>query len=311
MRVGIIGTGWGRTHCGTFRAAGCEVVALAGRRQSEVEDVAAAEGVPLATTDVAALTGCDVIVIASPTDTHLGYLRRFADHPVLCEKPLLGAPPAPDALDGLGLAPQFVNYAFPFLDSTRAIDGLLEEGRLGRVRRILLAVGVRFPASKTPAGWFVDVAAHPLSWLLHRFGEFRPACHRVGAGTADVGVILVRDGLQLDAALYWLPETGIRIDLKLVGERASLDLRGGYRPDRAWWFEPLRLDGEACGSAEHSADEDIWFRANRRAVALFCAVLRGEISRQDALGQGGFDLTKALAMERMLTPLLRDDADAA
>ena len=68
MRVGIIGTGWGRTHCGTFRAAGWEIAALAGRRLDDVTAVAAAEGVPRATADPDELEDCDVIVVARALD---------------------------------------------------------------------------------------------------------------------------------------------------------------------------------------------------------------------------------------------------
>ena len=304
MRVGIIGTGWGRIHCGTFRSAGCEIVAVAGRRLDEVVAAADDEGVGLATIDPGDLEDCEVIVVASPTNTHLDYLRRFTHKPVLCEKPLLGVPPAPGVLDGLEGPPKFVNYAFPFLDSVRALDTALAEGRLGTVRRILLAVGVNFPASKTGPGWFVDVAAHPLSWLLHRFGEFRLLGQRVGAGKATVSVVLGREGLQVDVALYPLPTTGIRIRLELVGDRELAHLAGGYRPDRQWWFDPVALGDDRLTAGEHSVEEDIWFRANRRAVALFCRTLRGEATVPAALAAGAFDLEKAIGMERMLAPLL-------
>jgi len=307
MRVGIIGTSWGRIHCGTFRAAGCEIAALAGQRLAEVESVAAEEGVQRATTDAAALRDCDIVVIASPTPTHLHYLRCFADKPVLCEKPVIGTAPEPGLFDGLGGTPKFVNYAFPFLDTARALDGLLDDDRLGPVRRILLAVGVRFPLARTPAGWFIDVAVHPLSWLLHRFGEFHLAGHRVGQGDADVSVVLEQPGRQIDVALYDLPSTGIRIDCQLVGERALARLSGGYRPERQWWFEPVLLEGEPVTEGEYSQTEDIWFRANRRAVGQFCAVVRGESGREDALARGSFDLEKAVGIERMLAPLLREE----
>jgi dTDP-4-dehydrorhamnose reductase len=306
MRVGIIGTGWGRTHCGTFRAAGCEIAALCGRQLDEVAAIAAAEGVPHATTDPGDLEDSDIIVIASPTDTHLDYLRRFAHKPVLCEKPLLGVPPPPDVLDGLERPPKFVNYAFPFLDSVRTLDAALAEGRLGRVRRILLTVGVRFPRQKSSTGWFVDVVAHPLSWLLHRFGLFRHVGHYTGAGEAAVSVVLVGDEPQLDVALYPLPATGIRVGLDLVGERNFARLAGGYQPDRRWWFDPIVLGDERLTDGEYSRYEDIWFRANRRSVDLFCRVLEGRIQVSEAEALGAFGLRKALDMETMLAPLLAE-----
>ena len=304
MRVGIIGTGWGRTHCGTFRAGGWEIAALAGRRLDDVTAAAAAESVPRATTDPKELEDCDVIVVASPTDTHLEYLRCFKHKSVLCEKPLLGVPPAPDVLDGLDGPPKFVNYAFPFLDSVQALDVALAEGRLGRVRRVLLTVGVNFPARKSPAQWFVDVAAHPLSWLLHRFGPLNCVGHYTGDGEAAVSLVMAGSSVQLDVALYPLPATGIRIGLDLVGDRACTRLAGGYQPDRQWWFDPIDLGDERLTDGEFSTDEDIWFRANRRSVDLFCRVLEGRIGISEAEALGAFGLRKALGMETMLAPLL-------
>ncbi len=52
LKVGIIGTVWGRIHCGTFRQAGCEIAALVGQDAAKAAEVAAAEGVPVGTNDL-------------------------------------------------------------------------------------------------------------------------------------------------------------------------------------------------------------------------------------------------------------------
>jgi predicted dehydrogenase len=48
MRIGIVGTWWGRMHVGGFRRAGAEVVAICGRDPERTRRVAAQEGIPLA-----------------------------------------------------------------------------------------------------------------------------------------------------------------------------------------------------------------------------------------------------------------------
>ena len=301
LSVGLIGTGWGRIHCGTFRAAGCEIKALLGTDERKVAKVAQEEGVEIATTDASRLDGCDIIVIASPTASHLEYLRRFKHKAVFCEKPLSHRPLAHDELSSLS---GFVNYAFPFLESTRAVEALLDEGRLGTVERALLRVGVRFDANKDAAAWFHDVASHPLSWLVHRFGRYSlETCH-IGPSPTSLGAVFLNGPQQLDVSLYRLPSNGLHIELDLVGERAVVNLAGGFNPQTDWRFEPLRLDGQPVNGGEYDQGESIWYRANCRAVANFCAVLRGELSAQDALAAGSFDLRKAALIEQMLAPML-------
>ncbi|MEM9556399.1 MAG: Gfo/Idh/MocA family oxidoreductase [Acidobacteriota bacterium] len=319
MRVGIVGIGWGRTHCGTFRAAGCEVVALLGQRRDIVERVAAEEGVPIAATDPAALDSCDVIVVASPTDNHLDQIRRFRHKPIFCEKPLTPRPLDASEIDELGAATVFVNYAFPFLDSARRLDGLLAAGRLGSIERVILQVGVRFAAEKSPIGWFHDVVVHPLSWLVHRLGDGFALRHgQVGRGRSNV-VACFDDGRRLlDVALYARHREGLHFDLLLVGDAGTARLAGGFAPSRGWRFRPLVLDGDEWGDGEgggpergggeRSGGEDIWYRANRRAVGQFCTVVRGHESLADALASGSFDLRKAAAIERMLAPMLVAEA---
>ncbi|MEO1369668.1 MAG: Gfo/Idh/MocA family oxidoreductase, partial [Acidobacteriota bacterium] len=308
MNVGIIGTGWGRIHCGTFRAAGCRVAAFLGRDASQARAVAEQEGVPVGTDDPADLESCDVVVIASPTPSHLEYLRYFRQKAVFCEKPLCDRPLTEGEVAELAGGDVFVNYAFPFLDSSRRLDRWLADGRIGDVRRVLLRVGVRFEGAKSPAAWFHDVAVHPLSWLLHRFGVFTARHFHVGGGPASIAAIFDGEapgGPQLDVALYWLPAPGLRFEIDLVGDGAVASLRGGYAPGSGWAFEPPLLDGRVpdgptAGDGERSDGEDVWYRANRRAVAAFRAVLDGRLRRDEALRSGSFDLVKAAAMEKML-----------
>ena len=274
LSVGLIGTGWGRIHCGTFRAAGCEIKALLGPDEQKVSEVAREEGVEIATSDVSRLDGCDIIVIASPTASHLEYLQRFRHKAVFCEKPLSHRPLANDELSSLS---GFVNYAFPFLDSARAIDELLDRGRLGTVERALLRVGVRLDADKDSIAWFHDVAAHPLSWLVHRFGVYTLQAFHAGPGPSSLGAVFVNGPQQLDVSLYHLPSTGLRFELDLIGERAVVNLTGGFSPQADWFFDPLRLDGRPVTGGEYDEGEGIWYRANRlrlrRITAPSCAVI--------------------------------------
>src|SRR5687768_9328267 len=91
VRVGIIGSNWGRMHVGAFRAAGADVVAICGRDLAKTEALARHESIPLATTEVATLCeASDLVVIASADRAHAEHLRAAIERGrhVLCEKPL-------------------------------------------------------------------------------------------------------------------------------------------------------------------------------------------------------------------------------
>ncbi|MGB5587539.1 MAG: Gfo/Idh/MocA family oxidoreductase [Gammaproteobacteria bacterium] len=306
MRVGIIGTGWGRLHCGTFRQAGCEVTALVGRDAAKAAAVAAAEGVPVGTDQLEALDDCDVVVIASPTDTHIDFLERFKDKFVLCEKPLCGRVPDPDWVARLGASPIYINYTFAFLDSAQVLAQKIQAGHLGKVHRILLQVGVNLPIEKTPTEWFMEVAVHPLSLLLHVFGPFRTEMFTIGKGRANVAVLLSNADQMLDVSLYDHPKEGIHIEMTVIGEEASARLSGGFRVGQDWWFDPLLISGMPYTDGEYRYAEDVWYRANRRAARTFCEVVRGERTHAEGEALGLFGLARAAQMETMLAPLLRD-----
>ncbi|HWN66016.1 MAG TPA: Gfo/Idh/MocA family oxidoreductase, partial [Haliangium sp.] len=94
MRIGIIGTNWGRMHVGGFRAAGAEGVevwALCGSDLARTARIAREEGIALATTRVDELCAAvDVVVVAGPDRLHHAHITAALDagcH-VLSEKPL-------------------------------------------------------------------------------------------------------------------------------------------------------------------------------------------------------------------------------
>ncbi|RCU50410.1 MULTISPECIES: Gfo/Idh/MocA family oxidoreductase [Corallincola] len=306
MKVGIIGTSWGRVHVGTFREAGHEIAAIMGVSPEGTARVASEEGIPVAATDVNQLDHCDIIVVASPTATHLGYLKHFSDRPVLCEKPLSGARIEPGALAGLGRFPTFVNYPFSFLQTASVINEQLAGNGLGPLSRAILSVGSRFPMEKTPVGWFLDIVAHPLSYLIHSLGPFTLLHHHIGEGISNVSVLLENEGLMLDAQQYRLPETGIQIHLTLVGEQKRLELSGGFRPGDNWRFNPVLVDGQAVNDGEWN-ERDIWYSANCRVVEQFVDVISGRLKHVDALANGLFDLPKAAQLERSLDGLLAQE----
>jgi predicted dehydrogenase len=89
----VLGTGIGcLTHVPALRGAGFEVVALVGRDPVRTADRAERFGVPNAFTalsDALALTGVDVVIVATPPNTHAPLVLEAvaAGKHVVCEKP--------------------------------------------------------------------------------------------------------------------------------------------------------------------------------------------------------------------------------
>lgn len=297
-RVGIIGTGWGRTHIGAFRAAGVEVVALLGRDAHRAARIAAEEGVPVGGSDPSVLRACDGVVVATPTPSHLGYLRRFAQLPVLCEKPLSAAPVVDTPL--LANQGHYVNYAFAFLRTARDGERALGEGRIGALREARVGVRVVLPGLDSPTDALLEVASHPLSWASHLLGPLAYRSHTLRAGRLSLQ--LAAGALPVRVRLATMGAPGIELRIRYVGVEGTIELGGRYVPGHAWRFGPALLDGRSLGAAEEGKP-DPWYLANCRSVRGFVDVCRGRISHVDAERMGLYGVARAASFERALIAL--------
>ena len=299
-RVGIIGTRWGRTHVGTFRASGCIVHAIVGRDPQRSASVAAEEGI--AHHEEAALADCDIVVVATPIASHRDLLARHCEKVVFCEKPLLGR--APDAEDRALVARTSlaVNYAFAFLDTPTRMQELVLAGAIGELLDAHLRVDVRLGAPQPAIVWLREVAVHPLSWLHHAWGPVATGEHTATPERVSGMLSLAGRPLALDVRCG--QAEGIAIELAITGDHGRLTTSGGYRPGAGWSFAPIHLGTVAENDGEHATGEDIWYRANRRAVATFVAQLDGRIDADTARARGLFTGQRALELEAGLGPLL-------
>ena len=155
-----------------LRQAGVEVVALGGRDRQQLHAVAAEQGIPHVVDSLAEIRELapDLVTLATPAATHGTWLRDLADLPVICEKPLFGLEASPSLLDSLGER-LWINYAFAFLETAQALQELWP--RLGMIHRVELSCEYRMPLHFSPAQWWLEVASHPLSFLVHLLGEPR------------------------------------------------------------------------------------------------------------------------------------------
>ena len=298
-RVAILGARWGRTHVGTFRAAGCEVIAIVGADPARSREVAAAEGVfGSILEDVAS---ADVVVVATPVDTHARLVEAFADKHLLCEKPFAGAASLDPRAEVAARPHVWTNYAMPFLATAREVARLVRAGRIGPPERARVRVWTRIPGGgpEPDRREHMDVAVHPLAFLRTLVGPLVRRSEPVAGATAtlDAGACAVHLGLGARE------RPGITVAVALEGAGGSIGLEGSWEPGRTWAWGPVLVDGAAVPSTEARDDGDVWYDANCRAVARFVDVIRGHATAAGAREDGLLDAATALELERGVADL--------
>jgi hypothetical protein len=292
----IVGLHWGLVHLRGLREAGCEIVALAAQSDSTAASVAAREGVPRGTSDLASLNDVDLVVIATPAATHADLIRALPGPRLICEKPLLGLAGSPADLPPTDRR-MFVNYAFGFLATAQVIDAVVAER--GAPDRIALDVSVRLPSTFTAEQWFLEALSHPLSWLLLRHGP--PTVIGRTAAPDTVAVELRAGEVPMRARLQVGGEPGIHQRVALQWGQDVLLMRGRYRPEQPWSYDPVLLNGRPINGGE-SSPTDCWLDANAASVRAIVGRFRG-----DAAPAPLFDAAAALMVEDALLGPIRAD----
>lgn len=167
--VGIIGTGWGaRVQVPAFRAAGLEVVALAGSQATKTQQIAADLGVAWATGAWRALLerpDVALVSIVTPPNLHreMAVAALEAGKHALCEKPTaMDATEAQAMLAAARARPAqmaLIDHELRFLPVFREARRLVAEGAIGQVRSAEVRTVVSSRADRQrPWNWWSDAA---------------------------------------------------------------------------------------------------------------------------------------------------------
>jgi predicted dehydrogenase len=306
MRAAVVGTGWGRVHVHALRRSGVQVVAACGAPQDAIRTraFAAEEDIPVVLDDARSVLdlGVDVVTVATPARTHQDLLGLFSDVPVICEKPVVGV--AGDLCrlpEGRGVT--YINYAFTFLDSAKVFAQALH--RLGPPARVSVATAYDLPLSFTGPEWFLEVASHPLSFVVHLLGE--PTLQH-GSTIADPHDITRLDLAIGDVEVHVVSRHevgmhGLQHTIRAATSAGVLQLRGAFHDGEPWRFEPVRLDGVPLNAGEWSR-EDCWRRANDRSIAAILDAIRTDVAPEEAAAAGLFTQSRAAAIDRCLQQAL-------
>jgi predicted dehydrogenase len=325
VRVGVIGTNWGRMHIGAFREAGADVVALCGQRPEHTREVAAQEGIPLATTDVRALCAAvDAVVVASPDGLHRAHVEAAlsADRAVLCEKPLTRTEEDALALVERSRAsrrPCAVNFPYRMLPPLRALRDWLA-GRTPHQLVITLRngfAGVEPDGSGALMGASGDLGgmSHLLDaalWLTRTTPRWVQASllgRPVHSAALHVGL---SSGTVLVLTHVACAEPGLHGGWSVLGRGWEAGFSGGYVPSAGGWcVSPVRRfeDGTwsdlAPGLQPQPGAREPWAEAHVETARRFLALLDGGSAPAPALAT----LEEAATVQRILAAALTSEQE--
>jgi myo-inositol 2-dehydrogenase / D-chiro-inositol 1-dehydrogenase len=302
MRAVVIGTGWGRVHVDALRRCGAQVVAVCGAPEdaSRTKAFAAEKHIPLVLDDPHSVLelGVDVVTVATPARTHQDMLTLFRDVPVICEKPVVGVTGDLSRLPAGGAA-TYINYAFSFLDSAKVFSQALRV--IGAPSRVRVETAYDLALNFTGPEWFLEVASHPLSLVVHLLGTpvlleastlaNPPDITRLDLAIGDADVQVVsrhQPGLR-----------GLQHTIRAHTPGGPLQLTGAFHDGQPWRFEPVRLDGIPLNEGEWSPD-DCWLRANDRSIRAVLHAIGAGLAPDLAEADGLFTQSRAAAIDRCL-----------
>lgn len=264
--IGIIGTGWGaRVQIPAFRAAGLEVVALAGSQAEKTTRIAADMAVPFATADWRALLARNdvaLVSIVTPPKLHctMAMAALEAGKHVLCEKPT--AMDAAEAMTMLLAAQRhperlaLIDHELRFHPSFGEARRLIASGVVGTIRYVevrLVASGRADP--QRAWNWWSDAAqgggalgaigSHQIDsvrfllndevaavrGLVHTFIDRRPtengAMRRVTADDFCIYQLRMRGGVLVNGTASLVARSDEPNSLTFYGTTGSLRFSAG------------------------------------------------------------------------------------
>ncbi|HEX8705737.1 MAG TPA: Gfo/Idh/MocA family oxidoreductase [Myxococcaceae bacterium] len=315
MRIGVIGTNWGLMHVGAFRAAGAEVTALCGQSLEHTREVAAREGIALATANVRELCAAvDAVVVASPDALHREHVEAAleAGKAVLCEKPLTRTEEEALALVARARAssrPCAVNFPYRMLPPLRALKGWLVHQPL---RHLVVTLRNSFVHVEGDGpGPFVGASAdwNGLSHLLDTalwLASSAPTWVQASLTGRPVHTAALHIGLASGAVLVLThapaPEPGLHGGWSLLGQDWEAGFSGGYVPSRnGWCVSPVRLFHQgswsdlAPGLEPQPGAREPWAEAHVETARRFLAALHGAPLTELATLEEGATVQRLLA----------------
>jgi myo-inositol 2-dehydrogenase / D-chiro-inositol 1-dehydrogenase len=308
MKVGLIGAGRiGEVHAGTLAAhPDVESLVVADYDAELAGRLAARCGADVAASVDALFKWAEAVVIASPTDTHVDYLRRAAERgvPVFCEKPIAIDLEATDraiaAIDEANIPVQ-MGFMRRFDPGYRAAYELVASGDLGEVTLVRGHTHDTAPPHESyisrSGGAFKDMLIHDIDAL------------RFVTGAEPVEVIATGSNRALEVFARYGDLATIAVVVHM--DDGSLAILSGTRQDP--WGYDVRMevfgtrDSVAIGLDAHTPIRSV----ERGVPPPVEPVTLGWLDRFEQAYRAEMDAFVDVACGRQPSPCTPEDARAA
>jgi dTDP-4-dehydrorhamnose reductase len=290
----IIGSNWGLIHLNPLRSYGVQVETLFDLDLSIAQKKSKELSIPTGTNQLENVEGPDIVVIATPAQTHVDLINRFQNSFIICEKPLIGwqgdSKPLPRVNNRI-----WVNYAFPHLEDMRSIQAILADEDIQEIR---LNSSVNLPLQFSLEQWFLETASHPLSGLLNTLGEPKVISRNFLKTKIQITLIASRTPIHIEFEMGG--REGIFHEMKLIAKDKVWLLPAQYEPGQNWKFGPITLNDEHYSNHEETKS-DPWLDANAQSIQQLLNVYTQRLTTQQAKELGSFDVEKSLWIEDCLS----------
>ena len=244
MNVAIIGcSGMGRVHAAMAKLCGLNIAVCADMNRAAAETLAAQYGGAVSTNGMKALAGkdVDIVLIATPTTTHLDFIRAAAaaGKAIFCEKPFCRT--VAECKEAIAIAKQakvklFVGHVVRYFHEFEAMRAQIAAGKIGTPGFAKLYRGGIFPGGGK--SWFanyalsggvtLDCMIHDLDWLRYTFGEpqriYCQALMRTEPEPMDYSQVTMRmkSGLIASVIGTWAHPAGFQVKAEVCGSGGML-----------------------------------------------------------------------------------------
>jgi UDP-N-acetylglucosamine 3-dehydrogenase len=247
MNLAILGCGGMGAHhaqmaanCGLKIAACVDVIPAAARKLAKAHKAKSAVAMK-ALDKVLADPNIDIVLIATPTMTHLELIQRAAaaGKHIFCEKPFCRT--VADCKKAIAAAKKakiklFVGHVVRYFQEFEAMKAQVEAGKIGEPGWAKIYRGGLFPlgASKwfhdyeQSGGVTFDSSIHDLDWLAYMFGEperiYCQALQRTKPAMMDYAQITLRmkSGVLATVIGTWAHPSGFRVKAEICGSGGML-----------------------------------------------------------------------------------------
>ncbi len=252
MKVAMIGcSGMGAVHAQMAVNCGLEVTVLADKNIEAAKTLAKQFGGDAVTDGLAACSRADVdiVAIATPTPTHLMFVKAAANagKHIFCEKPFCRT--APECKEAIAAAKKakvklFVGHVVRYFQEFEAIKAQIAAGKIGEPGFAKLYRGGLLPMGSD--SWFrdfeksggvtFDCMIHDLDWLRYAFGEpDRIYCQalmytqRVPFDYSQV-TLRMKNGVLATVIGTWAHPHGFQVKVEVCGSGGMLQFNSQEAP---------------------------------------------------------------------------------